>query len=479
MCRTLPCLRSGTTGRFGYHQTVLVLRLPVRTRQWPRAAVWAVAVAAVVAATGCGKKASPLPPVVRVPAPVTNVTAERLQDDVFVQFVLPTTNVGGDTPADLSRVEVYAFTTDAPVTGVDPVKAGQLVATIEAQPPLPPPPVVEAGAPQPPSAAPATGVPQGGTAYVRRTLTPGDRVATTLPAPRGAEALRPPLRAAVGILVPPPPRFLRRYYTAVPVGPRGRRGEPAAPVGVPLDMVAGAPSMPDVAYDETRFTITWTPPADARVELATPEGLLASRPLVEGPAPTRYQVYEVDASGAALEPRATPPPASAGTDVAAPAVPRDAAARPVPLHPAPLTQATLELPGVVFGTPRCFVVRAVDVIDGTTVEGPASPRRCLTPRDTFAPKPPRALAAVSGPGAVNLIWDANDDVDLAGYLVLRAEAGQTDLQPLTPAPIRETTYRDTRVRPGVRYVYAVVAVDRATPANTSAPSSRVEETARP
>jgi hypothetical protein len=30
----------------------------------------------------------------------------------------------------------------------------------------------------------------------------------------------------------------------------------------------------------------------------------------------------------------------------------------------------------------------------------------------------------------------------------------------------------------VRYVYAIVAVDRATPPNTSAQSNRVEETAR-
>ena len=34
------------------------------------------------------------------------------------------------------------------------------------------------------------------------------------------------------------------------------------------------------------------------------------------------------------------------------------------------------------------------------------------------------------------------------------------------------------VKPGVRYVYAIVAVDRAVPPNRSALSARVEETAR-
>jgi hypothetical protein len=49
---------------------------------------------------------------------------------------------------------------------------------------------------------------------------------------------------------------------------------------------------------------------------------------------------------------------------------------------------------------------------------------------------------------------------------------------LTREPIKETTYRDTTARRGVRYVYAVVAVDRSTPPNRSAESNHVEETAR-
>ena len=55
--------------------------------------------------------------------------------------------------------------------------------------------------------------------------------------------------------------------------------------------------------------------------------------------------------------------------------------------------------------------------------------------------------------------------DIAGYTVLRGDAPGDTLRPLTPSPIRETTFRDTTVRPGARYNYAIVAVDgRATPA---------------
>ena len=110
--------------------------------------------------------------------------------------------------------------------------------------------------------------------------------------------------------------------------------------------------------------------------------------------------------------------------------------------------------------------------------GPASPVTCVTPKDTFPPAAPKSLAAVAGPGAISLIWDANEEADLAGYVVLRGEAPGAELRAITSEPIRETTYRDTTVQPGVRYVYAVVAVDRATPQNVSAQSNRVEETAR-
>ena len=61
---------------------------------------------------------------------------------------------------------------------------------------------------------------------------------------------------------------------------------------------------------------------------------------------------------------------------------------------------------------------------------------------------------------------------------MRGEAPGDTLQPLTPAPIRETRYVDRSVRAGVTYVYAILAVDRAATPNRSALSNRVQETAR-
>ena len=98
--------------------------------------------------------------------------------------------------------------------------------------------------------------------------------------------------------------------------------------------------------------------------------------------------------------------------------------------------------------------------------------------DVFPPAAPESLEAVASDGAVSLIWQGNSETDLAGYLVIRSEEVETRIQQLTPKPIAETTFRDTDVKPGTRYVYVVVAVDRAEPPNRSGPSNAVTVTAR-
>jgi fibronectin type 3 domain-containing protein len=151
---------------------------------------------------------------------------------------------------------------------------------------------------------------------------------------------------------------------------------------------------------------------------------------------------------------------------------------PKPLTPAPIAATEFTIKSPAFGAERCFEIRPVDQVFGMAVIGPASPRTCVTPKDTFPPAAPKNLAAIAGAGVINLIWDPNTESDLAGYLVLRGEAPGDTLQPVTKEPITTTSYRDEDVRVGTRYVYAVVAVDRATPSNASPQSNRAEETAR-
>ena len=81
-------------------------------------------------------------------------------------------------------------------------------------------------------------------------------------------------------------------------------------------------------------------------------------------------------------------------------------------------------------------------------------------------------------GSVSLLWRPNDEEDVAGYVVLRGLPGDETLQPLTDAPLVENTYRDVSAEPGVRHVYAVLAVDDAPAPNPSEPSERVAAAAR-
>ncbi|MCU0256775.1 MAG: hypothetical protein MUF60_08515 [Vicinamibacterales bacterium] len=412
----------------------------------------ALALLTVVVAAACGKKGPPLPPLQRVPAEIKDVAARRIGDEAYVTFTVPSTNVAGDTPADVVRVDVYAFTTDAAPDAFDPMTAGTVVASIPVRRPLPPP---EPDQPPPP---PLPGVDQGAAVTVRETLGPAQRTPVSLPAAdaRGgaATARTPPGKPLGG-------SPLLRHYVAVPVSARGRAGAHTRRAAVPLETASGAPGAPTLTYDAAAVSVAWTPPADARRAAQAAEGVLPSKPLVPAPPPTTYNVYRVDPGGA--------PPGPAAPGQVTP---------PVPLNAEPLAGPPFADPGVAVGEERCYVVRAVDTVAGLPLIGPASPVGCVTPRDTFPPAAPRSLAAVAGPGAISLIWEPSEEADLAGYVVLRGEAPGAELRAITAEPIRETTYRDTTVQPGVRYVYAVVAVDRATPQNVSAQSNRVEETAR-
>ncbi len=145
--------------------------------------------------------------------------------------------------------------------------------------------------------------------------------------------------------------------------------------------------------------------------------------------------------------------------------------------PAPLTVATLTQP-LVFGERVCFVVRSVRGAKPAFTESAPSDEVCATPVDAFPPPAPSGLIAVASPGAISLTWDPVTAADLAGYIVLRGEGSSDRLQPLMTEPVSGTSFNDQTAKAGVRYFYAVVAVDKAAPANRSKNSNVVEETGR-
>jgi hypothetical protein len=415
---------------------------------------------AALVVSACGKKGNPLPPLVRVPAAPGDFAITRIDDQVYVRFTAPATNIDGVRPADVDRIVVYAITYDGPATAftnIDPEDLRELSSVVATEPvrrPQPPPPPAKEGMPPTPQPSVPPGIDQGAPAIVRELLGPDTRRPVALPQPDNVEPAA--VETVAGpLMAPPVGSGLQRFYFAVAVSPRGRFGPHTAVVPAPLGVTSGPPSEPQITVREDSMLLRWTPPADARgLGLASEPDWLPARPIVAGPPPTMYDVYEV-------APNASPD---------------GPIAIPTPLTPEPIAATEFSQGDITLGVERCFVVRAVDIIDGVHVRGPASPVGCAAFADTFAPSAPRELVAVAVPGGINLIWEPSDAKDVAGYIVLRGEAGGDRLTALNETAVATPSYRDLTVTSGVRYVYAVVAVDKA--GNRSAESNRVEETAQ-
>ena len=393
----------------------------------------------VLASSGCGAKGPPLAPLRPVPAAPSELAATRVGDRVTLRLLVPQANADPSSPLSISAIEIYARTlpmgSEAP-TAEQLIRKEFLVATI---PVRPPPPVTEPGEAATPAPPPVTAAAKADDTRPG----PGEMVIWSEAIPvtalrpleltRAQEALRAIRRTAwvpirpTGLLAPwfrmPLPT---RYYAAVGVSERRRAGMPSAFAAVQFGPAPEAPTDFKVDSNETQLVVSWT--------TATPNAPVS--------------VIETTSTGVE---------------------------KPAPVQDQPITTGSWSAP-VVFGVERCFEVRPVDKVAEATVIGPASPRTCITPVDTFAPAAPRSLAVIAGSGSINLIWDANSERDIAGYLVLRAEAPSDTLLPVTKEPVAAATFRDDTVRPGVRYIYSVVAVDRA--GNQSAESNRQEETAK-
>ncbi|MFL6280434.1 MAG: fibronectin type III domain-containing protein [Vicinamibacterales bacterium] len=443
-----------------------------------------IAVAAF--AFACGRKGPPLAPLHLVPTAPANILVARVGSDAQLRFDVPATNLNGPGTVAIDHIEVFAATVAAgairpanrelltpkhrigtiaikppPVEGEAPPdestsdtrpSPGQRTTFVETLTEKTMEPVFTTPAPKPaaPAGAAATATSSAASAASSRTagqpggippvpeLPPVIQPVEALPEAAGAIAPVPSLPEPVALANSALPGestsaptgttpYPARLYTVRGVTKSGRPGPPSTRVELPLLDPPAQPPAPQAVATETAIILTWPTPAT-------------------GPGPIAYNIYK----GGSLD----------------------------PINAAPVVEGKYERGGVTFGTEECFTLRAVQKVGAVSLESGPSEPVCLTPRDTFPPAAPKGLSIVAGTGTMNLGWDANTEPDLAGYLILRGEAPGDTLQPLTPAPITATSYEDKAVKPGVRYIYSIVAVDKASPPNRSAPSARVEETAR-
>ena len=407
-------------------------------------AIIATALAGSLAA--CGKKGPPLAPLRLVPAPVADISARRTGPNVTVRFVVPNKNQNGPGTIDLDRVEIYAVTVGAGALvppNRDLMTKERLVGTIAVKPA----PVEDAPVP-PPNEADKRPAPGDRAVFVDE-LTPDKLIPIKSPLPEpqpkpaetgvtpsegspkpDAAVAQPGALPAVVQVPVPPPDYPVRVYVIRGISTANRPGPPAERVTIPLVTVPNPPAAVAVKPTERNYVLDWV--------TAVAE---AGQPAIA------FNVYFRGLEDA-------------------------------PLNASPIAETRFEHGPVKPGEEQCFVVSSVQVVRNVPLESEPSAPACSTWTDIYPPAAPKGLEAVAADDGISLSWDANTEPDVAGYLILRAEAPGDTLQPLVREPIRQTNYRDTAVQSGVRYVYAIVALDKASPANTSQPSERQEITAR-
>jgi hypothetical protein len=435
-------------------------------------------------------------------------------DRARLRFVIPSANANGPGRLELDHLEIYAISVEpgftppnrllfskenvvgridvrpAPIEGEPPLEGdkrpgpGETVVFDEELTPakLKPIPTPVVATPAAPTAAPGQ----------NPAASAADPAAATPPGTTGTTAPVTTAPATPAAAIPP--------VAALPTVAPGQTPTPAHT----------EPAQPAAAQTPTPATPTPTQPPAAEQPPATPAApgaAAAVPPKPVGPPSRIYAVRGVTRGGRPGPPTrihlpiVTGPPAPVSvtarnteTGIVLEWKPNDASPLAAfnvfraddemqPVNTALLREPHFEQGAVTLGREECYRVRSVALVFGAApvpvpVEGELSEPVCVTPTDVFPPAAPKRLDAVATTGQISLIWDASPDKDVAGYLVLRGEAPDGPLTPLTPAPIKETSYRDATVKPGVRYIYAIVAVDTATPPNTSAQSPRAEETAR-
>ena len=415
------------------------------------------AAVAFFATIACGKKGPPLPPLVKVPVAPGDLVAGRRGGTVDLQFTIPNANTDNTRPANIERVDVYAITAPPNVSDDQILKHGTKIGSVMVKAPRDPDQAVEPDDPDAPEqeAPEGEGLDQGAVAHVDEQLTDAAMRESDLASDRASrrrrvvdEKPRPLFGPSFGVL--------SRTYAAIGISTSGKKGAMSKRAAAPLVPPPPAPAKPTITYDEKQVTVAWPPVIVSGLVQEPAQGdVLPSTPIGVPVPKVSYNVYAVPAGDADTD----------GVDASRPAA---------KLTSAPVAETQFVDGRIVWGERRCYTVRAVATVGDLTVESnPAAPE-CKTLTDTFPPAAPKNLQTVPAEGVINLIWEPSPEKDLAGYLVYRGtDAGA--MEPITPAPIPDPQFTD-RVAAGVRYVYAVKAVDKA--GNASPMSEPVAETAR-
>ncbi len=155
------------------------------------------------------------------------------------------------------------------------------------------------------------------------------------------------------------------------------------------------------------------------------------------------------------------------------------------LNTEPLTVTRFIDRNFQFGANYQYTVRALSLLPGNAslsaaIESNESIPLAHTPKDTFPPVAPGPVTIASIGGMVSLFWPLNQETDIAGYNLYRAEEENTPPEKwvkLNSQLHRTASFRDDRVQVGKLYYYQITAVDSY--GNESARSEVKSETVSP
>ncbi len=157
----------------------------------------------------------------------------------------------------------------------------------------------------------------------------------------------------------------------------------------------------------------------------------------------------------------------------------------VKLNAQPLTEPRFSDRSFAFGAEYQYTVRALSLLPGSAslasaIESNESAPLAHSPKDTFPPVAPNPVTIASIGGMVSLFWPLNQEPDVAGYNIYRAESAQTPPSQWVKlnAQLHKTaSFRDDRVQVGKEYFYQVTALD--VYGNESSRSEMKSETVNP
>jgi hypothetical protein len=120
-----------------------------------------------------------------------------------------------------------------------------------------------------------------------------------------------------------------------------------------------------------------------------------------------------------------------------------------------------------------YAVRSLGNVHANPVEGDASTVNEVTNRDTYAPRAPTEVTAVSNGTVIGLVWLPNTEPDLAGYWVYRS-GNDRKFERLGERLLTTASTIDQSVEKGQTYFYRIQALDLK--GNASELSTEVSET---